>query len=138
MEPEASTRDELMAYRDAESEKSKALWADQEEREREEARTQLRGILTIREDPTNLEAACRDPGLLDVFFSEAPGKIAHAKSICAECPIREWCLEGALERGEPCGVWGGELLRNGHVVTGRQRRPRHQQVAAESRPSGAA
>ena len=117
MEPEAFTRDELMAYRDAESEKSKALWADQEEREREEVRTQLRGILTIREDPTNLEAACRDPGLLDVFFSEAPGKIAHAKSICAECPIREWCLEGALERSEPCGVWGGELVRNGHVVT---------------------
>ena len=117
MEPEAFTRDELMAYRDAESEKSKALWADQEEREREEARTQLRGVLTIREDPTNLQAACRDPGLLDVFFSEAPGKIAHAKSICAECPIREWCLEGALERSEPCGVWGGELVRNGHVVT---------------------
>ena len=117
MEPEAFTRDELIAYRDAESEKSKALWADQEEREREEVRTQLRGILTIREDPTNLEAACRDPGLLDVFFSEAPGKIAHAKSICAECPIREWCLEGALERSEPCGVWGGELVRNGHVVT---------------------
>ena len=116
MEPEAFTRDEPMAYRDAESEKSKALWADQEEREREEARTQLRGVLTIREDPTNLQAACRDPGLLDVFFSEAPGKIAHAKSICAECPIREWCLEGALERSEPCGVWGGELLRNGHVV----------------------
>ena len=117
MEPEAFTRNELMAYRDAESEKSKALWADQEEREREEARTQLRGVLTIREDPTNLQAACRDPGLLDVFFSEAPGKIAHAKSICAECPIREWCLEGALERSEPCGVWGGELVRNGHVVT---------------------
>ena len=117
MEPEAFTRDELMAYRDAESEKSKALWVDQEEREREEVRTQLRGILTIREDPTNLEAACRDPGLLDVFFSEAPEKIAHAKSICAECPIREWCLEGALERSEPCGVWGGELVRNGHVVT---------------------
>ena len=117
MEPEAFTSDELMAYRDAESEKSKALWADQEEREREEARTQLRGVLTIREDPTNLQAACRDPGLLDVFFSEAPGKIAHAKSICAECPIREWCLEGALERSEPCGVWGGELVRNGHVVT---------------------
>ena len=117
MEPEAFTRDELMAYRDAESEKSKALWADQEEREREEARTQLRGVLTIREDPTNLQAACRDPGLLDVFFSEAPGKIAHAKSICAECPIRESCLEGALKRREPCGVWGGELFPIGHVVT---------------------
>ena len=102
-----------------------------EEREREEARTQLREILRIREDPTNLQGACRVPGLLDVFFSEAPGKIAHAKSICAECPIREWCLEGALKRREPCGVWGGELLRDGHVVTYRKRHPRHQQVRAQ-------
>ena len=101
-----------------------------EEREREEARTQLREILRIREDPTNLQAACRVPGLLDVFFSEAPGKIAHAKSICAECPIRESCLKGALERSEPCGVWGGERFRNGHVVGDRKRRPRHQQVRA--------
>ena len=117
MEPEAFTRDELMAYRDAESEKSKALWVDQEEREREEVRTQLRGILTTREDPANLQAACRVPGLLDVFFSEAPRKIAQAKSICAECPIRESCLEGALKRREPCGGWGGELFPIGHVVT---------------------
>ena len=128
MEPEAFTSDELMAYRDAESEKSKALWADQEEREREEARTQLREILRIREDPANLQAACRVPGLLDVFFSEAPGKIAQAKSICAECPIRESCLEGALKRREPCGVWGGELVRNGHVVTHRTQHPRRQPV----------
>ena len=128
MEPEAFTSDELMAYRDAESEKSKALWADQEEREREEARTQLREILRIREDPANLQAACRVPGLLDVFFSEAPGKIAQAKSICAECPIRESCLEGALKRREPCGVWGGELVCNGHVVTHRTQHPRRQPV----------
>ena len=128
MEPEAFTRDELMAYREAESEKSKALRADHEEREREEVRTQLREILRIREDPANLQAACRVPGLLDVFFSEAPGKIAQAKSICAECPIRESCLEGALKRREPCGVWGGELVRNGHVVTHRTQHPRRQPV----------
>ena len=130
MEPEAFTRDELMAYREAKAENSKALRADQEEREREEARTQLREILRIREDPANLQAACRVPGLLDVFFSEAPGKIAQAKSICAKCPIRESCLEDALENREPCGVWGGELIRNGHVLTHRKRRHRHRVTAA--------
>ena len=128
MEPEAFTRDELMAYRDAEAAKSMALRADQEEGEREEVMTQIRGILRVREDPANLQAACRVPGLLDVFFSEAPGKIAQAKSICAECPIRELCLEGALKRREPCGVWGGELVRNGHVVTHRTQHPRRQPV----------
>jgi WhiB family redox-sensing transcriptional regulator len=102
-----------------------------EEREREDFRTQIRELLVIREDPTRVQAACRVPGLLNVFFSEAPGKIAQAKSICAECPIRELCLEGALKRREPCGVWGGELLRDGHVVTHRKRHPRHQQVRAQ-------
>ena len=99
-----------------------------EEREREDFRVQIREILRIREDPTNQQAACRVPGLLDVFFSEAPGKIVQAKRICAECPISELCLEGALKRREPCGVWGGELVRNGHVVTHRTQHPRRQPV----------
>lgn len=30
-----------------------------------------------------------------------------AREICAECPIQKRCLEIALERHEPWGVWGG-------------------------------
>jgi len=26
------------------------------------------------------------------------------------------CLEGALSRGEPCGIWGGELFEDGRVI----------------------
>ena len=26
------------------------------------------------------------------------------------------CLEGALSRSEPCGVWGGQLFDDGRVV----------------------
>lgn len=33
---------------------------------------------------------------------EAPGKV-----VCRSCPVRQPCLEAALERGEPDGVWGG-------------------------------
>ena len=39
-----------------------------------------------------------------------PGKIAkaeEAKAICAGCPERLACLEGALLRKERDGVWGG-------------------------------
>ena len=32
------------------------------------------------------------------------------------------CLAGALERGEPWGVWGGELLISGAIVP--RKRPR--------------
>jgi WhiB family redox-sensing transcriptional regulator len=79
-----------------------------------------------------LQAACRRPGIpTSLFYSEAPRAIAQAKSICAKCPIRESCLEDALENREPCGVWGGELIRNGHVLTNRKRRSRHQLVRPE-------
>jgi WhiB family transcriptional regulator, redox-sensing transcriptional regulator len=42
--------------------------------------------------------------------------------MCADCQARAACLDGALQRREPWGVWGGELLLNG-VVVGTKRRP---------------
>jgi WhiB family redox-sensing transcriptional regulator len=30
-----------------------------------------------------------------------------AKRICAECPVRQECLEYALRVREPFGIWGG-------------------------------
>jgi len=52
----------------------------------------------------------------DLFFSEDPGEQDLARRICQGCPSRWECLAGALERAEPCGVWGGELLDRGRVV----------------------
>ena len=42
----------------------------------------------------------------DYFFSENPRDVAHALKICAGCPIRQKCLQVAIERGEE-GIWGG-------------------------------
>ncbi|OZC44041.1 WhiB family transcriptional regulator [Rhodococcus sp. RS1C4] len=76
------------------------------------------------------EVPCRvaDP---DLWFAETPGELERAKALCAECPIRRTCLSAALDRAEPWGVWGGEILDQG-VVIARKRprgRPRKQQVA---------
>lgn len=30
-----------------------------------------------------------------------------AKQVCFGCSVRTACLEGALERNEPYGIWGG-------------------------------
>ena len=69
------------------------------------------------------DAACSRLGVsLDVFFSEDLGDIAQAKRICAECPALAPCLEGALERREPWGVWGGEILDRGAIIA--RKRPR--------------
>lgn len=71
-------------------------------------------------------AACNDGSatLVDLFFSEDLHDIARAKHLCVTCPVRRPCLEAALERQEPCGVWGGELFVNGQVLAHKRRRGR--------------
>jgi WhiB family redox-sensing transcriptional regulator len=68
----------------------------------------------------------------DLFFAESPADVEGAKALCRGCPARLECLAGALKRGEPWGVWGGELLVQG-VVVPRKRprgRPRKEPAAA--------
>jgi len=60
----------------------------------------------------------------DLFFSEELGEIAAAKRICAECPVIAPCLEAAIRRGEPWGVWGGQLFYNGRILAKKRRRGR--------------
>ncbi len=57
--------------------------------------------------------ACRglDPG---IFYPPSDDEAEEAKAICASCPVREPCLEFALETREAEGIWGG--------TTGRERR----------------
>ena len=72
-----------------------------------------------------LEARCRTERVpTALFFSEDLGEIAQAKNICASCPAIVPCLESAIERGEPWGVWGGQLLLNGRVLAVKRRRGR--------------
>lgn len=69
---------------------------------------------------TQARCATGDASLLHLFFSEDEAEIARAKEICRTCPLRTPCLEGALARREPWGIWGGELFDRGAVV---ERRP---------------
>ena len=77
------------------------------------------------------EAGCNDVAgsLAGLFFSEELQDIAAAKRICAECPVMEDCLAGALARREPWGVWGGQLFRNGRILATKRRRGRPPKVA---------
>jgi WhiB family redox-sensing transcriptional regulator len=71
-------------------------------------------------------ARCSDgrASFTDIFFSDDPHDIARAKAICSKCVVRAPCLAGALQRGEPWGVWGGEILVDGEVVAVKRRRGR--------------
>lgn len=72
------------------------------------------------------EASCATDGgnAAHLFFSEELLEIAAAKRICAGCPVLEQCLEGALARKEPLGVWGGQLFSNGKILVAKRRRGR--------------
>jgi WhiB family redox-sensing transcriptional regulator len=80
--------------------------------------------------PVGPDLPCgQDP---ELFFAESPRDVEQAKVLCRGCRARIACLTGALGRGEPCGVWGGELLERG-VIVSRKRprgRPRKTDVAA--------
>jgi WhiB family redox-sensing transcriptional regulator len=72
--------------------------------------------------PRNGEFSClTDP---DLFFAESPADIARAKELCRGCPVATACLAGALDRGEPWGVWGGQLVLQGAVVASKRGRGR--------------
>lgn len=79
-------------------------------------------------------ARCSDGNgtLTPLFFSDELIDIARAKAICARCESSATCLAGALERAEPWGVWGGELLESGRIVA--VKRPRGR-PAVRPRPS---
>ena len=61
-----------------------------------------------------------------LFFSDEFVDIQRAKVICSRCSSRNECLQGALDRTEPWGVWGGEIFDNGVIVQAKKQpgRPR--------------
>lgn len=58
------------------------------------------------------DAACRVDES-NTFFSPQSGRsiplrqTLRAKAVCARCPVQKQCLDAALSRGEPEGIWGG-------------------------------
>jgi WhiB family transcriptional regulator, redox-sensing transcriptional regulator len=76
-------------------------------------------LRTCREKTLQVPCHVGDP---DLWFAESPVDLERAKALCADCPIRRECLAAALERQEPWGVWGGEILERGVIVA--RKRPR--------------
>ena len=59
-----------------------------------------------------------------LWFAQNPDDLEEAKARCRRCPLRVSCLAGAVERREPCGVWGGEIFDRGAIVAVKRRRGR--------------
>ena len=88
--------------------------------------------------PSGLDLPCtEDP---ELFFAEAPADVEAAKALCQGCAVRAECFAGAIERREPWGVWGGELLLRGTIVPRKRPRgrPRKEDVAIDKAAEQAA
>lgn len=75
-------------------------------------------------------------GQADKFFSDVPHEMEYAKKLCISCRQQIPCLTGALDRREPWGVWGGEILQAGVVIAHKRGpgRPRKRRPS-ETQPS---
>jgi WhiB family redox-sensing transcriptional regulator len=82
-----------------------------------------------------LELPCRTRDA-DLWFAESPAELERAKAFCADCPVREACLAGAMARQEPWGVWGGEIFERGVVVARKRPRGRPRKNAVAESPVG--
>ncbi|MGO1173141.1 MAG: WhiB family transcriptional regulator [Actinomycetaceae bacterium] len=82
------------------------------------------------DEVSNDELPCLTAEDPDLWFAEHTAEVERAKAACRTCPLLESCLEGALERAEPWGVWGGQVFVDGVVVATKRGRGRPRKNAA--------
>jgi WhiB family redox-sensing transcriptional regulator len=79
------------------------------------------------------EAACRSSNP-DVFYPARGESTEDAKAICQQCPVRQECLDHAIEKRELQGVWGALSVRERrHEVQRRLREARLNAIIGSDR-----
>ncbi len=66
----------------------------------------------------------------DLWFADDPRDLEQAKALCSSCPLKDACLQAAIDRAEPWGVWGGEIFERGSVIARKRPRGRPRKNAA--------
>ncbi|MGN6692634.1 MAG: WhiB family transcriptional regulator [Aquihabitans sp.] len=64
------------------------------------------------------------------FFPSDGNGVVTARAICAECPVKEPCLEYALENRIEHGVWGGCSERERRRILKRRRQEAERNLVA--------
>ena len=88
-------------------------------------------LLTTFLNPADTSATtlpCHDAAAADLYFSERPTDLEQAKSLCDGCPLIPECRQGALDRAEPWGVWGGAIFDSGRIIAVKRGRGRPRKI----------
>jgi WhiB family redox-sensing transcriptional regulator len=67
-----------------------------------------------------LAGACRF-GSTDLFYPASDADAGPAKAVCDTCQVADECLEYALARREPEGIWGGHTFAERRSILRRRR-----------------
>lgn len=75
----------------------------------------MSGLFKLQRPPDWMDAAlCAQTGNPDAWFSEkngSPAITSQARAICFRCPVRQQCMEYAMDRERAgdhlAGMWGG-------------------------------
>ena len=78
------------------------------------------------------EGKCRELPPETFFPSDGVG-VEVARRICADCPVKEPCLEYALYNRIEHGVWGGASERERRRIARRRRTGERQPLTVEGR-----
>lgn len=65
-----------------------------------------------------------------IFYPPTDEESGRAKAVCAECPVRQDCLEFAITVREKEGVWGGATAVERQRLVRRRRRQRRAALAS--------
>lgn len=55
----------------------------------------------------------------ELFYPEKGQSANAAKRVCSQCPVRQECLDWAVDAGEDHGVWGGLSRKERHAYAKR-------------------
>lgn len=70
-----------------------------------------RNLDIINTEPWTDLALCKEIGPDDQTWYPEKGHHSDARKICARCEVRQECLDYALSKPEPAGIWGGKSAR---------------------------
>lgn len=78
------------------------------------------------------DAQCRDivPEELERFFGSDIEQRAVTQEYCADCPVKDECLEYAIANSERMGVWGGTTVKQRNKLIQRYRRLQREMLSA--------
>lgn len=93
----------------------------------QDAREYLKLAKAIAEAPYAPPCMVTDPDLWFASHDEDYTLPRVAKKFCDECPVRQQCLEYALQVDEQYGVWGGLTARERQALKARGRSRGHPQ-----------